>query len=171
LRGLGGRAEAALAGIDPRKLFALAATASGLLLIAWQSKLSFMADDWDFLLNRRGLSLDVLLRPHVDHIVVGPVAVYKAIQSTIGMEKLFPYALVSTAFFLASVVVLFIYLRRRAGAFSVRRPRQRGSPLIGLSLQRSISPRFRFSRCRRLPAARHSSSPGPAGDPSRTEAA
>ena len=81
-------------------------------------RLSFTADDWDFLLNRRGLSLDVLLRPHVDHIVLGPVAVYKAIQSALGMEKLFPFALVSTAFFLASVVTLFVYLRRRAGAGS-----------------------------------------------------
>ena len=98
LRRLEGRAEAALARIDPRPLFAVAATASGLLLIALQSQLSFTADDWDYLLNRRGLSLDVLLRPHVDHIVLGPVAVYKAIQSTIGMEKLFPYAMVSTAF-------------------------------------------------------------------------
>ena len=117
MRRLEGRAEAALARIDPRPLFALAATASGLLLIALQSQLSFAADEWDYLLNRRGLSLDVLLRPHVDHIVLGPVAVYKAIQSTIGMEKLFPYALVSTPVFLASVVVLFVYLRRRAGGW------------------------------------------------------
>lgn len=113
----GERAEAALARIDPRPLFALAATASGLLLIALQSRLSFAADEWDYLLNRRGLSLDVLLTPHVDHIVLGPVAVYKAIQSTIGMEKLLPYALVSTPVFLASVVVLFVYLRRRAGGW------------------------------------------------------
>jgi hypothetical protein len=117
LRRLEGHAEVALARIDPRKLFALAATASGLLLVAWQSKLSVTADDWDFLLYRRGLSLDVLLRPHVDHIVLGPLAIYKAIQSTLGMEKLFPYALVSTASFLASVVVLFAYLCRRAGGW------------------------------------------------------
>lgn len=114
---LEGRAEAVLAGIDPRKLFALAATASGLLLVALQSQLSFTADEWDYVLDRRGLSLDVLLRPHVEHIVLGPVAVYKVIQSTVGMEKLFPYALVSTVFFLASVTVLFVYLRRRAGGW------------------------------------------------------
>jgi hypothetical protein len=117
LRRLEGHAEAALARIDPRKLFALAATASGLLLIALQSRLSFAADEWPFLLNRRGLSLEVLLEPHADHIVLGPVMVYKAIQSTLGMEKLFPYALVSTPVFLASVVVLFVYLRRRAGGW------------------------------------------------------
>jgi hypothetical protein len=103
-----------MARTDPLPWFALAATVSGLLLIALQSRLSFTADEWDYLLTRRGLSLDVLLDPHVDHIALGPVTVYKAIQSTAGMEKLFPYALVSTASFLASVVVLFVYLRRRA---------------------------------------------------------
>ena len=117
MRRLGERAEAALARIDPRPVFALAAAASGLLLIALQSRLSFTADEWDYLLARRGLSLDVLLRPHVDHIVLGPVAVYKAIQSAIGMERLFPYALVSTTVFLASVVALFVYLRRRTGGW------------------------------------------------------
>ena len=55
-----------------------------------QSHLSFTADEWDYVLDRRGLSLDMLLRPHMDHIVLGPVAVYKVIQSIVGMEKLFP---------------------------------------------------------------------------------
>jgi hypothetical protein len=117
LRRLGEHAEAALARIDPRKLFALAATASALLLVALQSQLSFTADEWDYLLNRPGLSLDVLLRPHGEHIVLGPVSIYKAIQSTLGMEKLFPYALVSTTVFLASVVALFVYVRRRTGGW------------------------------------------------------
>ena len=35
-------------------MFALAATASGLLLIALQSQMSFAADEWDYVLNRRG---------------------------------------------------------------------------------------------------------------------
>ena len=54
MRRLGERAEAALARIDPRPVFALAATASGLLLIALQSQLSFATDEWDYVLNRRG---------------------------------------------------------------------------------------------------------------------
>jgi hypothetical protein len=33
------------------------------------------------------------------------------------MEKLFPYALVSTAVFLASVVALFVCVRRRTGGW------------------------------------------------------
>ena len=64
---------------------------------------------------RRGFNLDVLLRPHAEHILLAPTLIYKGIQATIGMEKLLPYAVVSTASFLASVVLLFLYLRRRVG--------------------------------------------------------
>jgi hypothetical protein len=99
--------------IDPRAALAVALTASGVLLLVWLSHLSFFGDDWDPLLYRRGFSLDVLLRPHAEHILLGPTLIYKAIQATIGMESLFPYAVVSTLSFLVSVVLLFLYLRRR----------------------------------------------------------
>ena len=91
----------------------MALTASGVLLLIWLSHLSFFGDDWDPLLYRRGFSLDVLLRPHAEHILLGPTLIYKAIQATVGMESLFPYAVVSTLSFLVSVVLLFFYLRRR----------------------------------------------------------
>jgi hypothetical protein len=109
------RAEAALDRIDPRVLFAAAVTGSGVLLLILLSHLSFSSDEWDYLLYRRGFNLDVLLRPHVQHIVLGPVLIYKAILATFGMGSLLPYAVVSTASFLASVALLFEYLRRRVG--------------------------------------------------------
>ena len=43
------------------------------------------------------------------------VAVYKALQATFGMDSLTPYAVVSTLVFIASVVLLFIWMRRRVG--------------------------------------------------------
>jgi hypothetical protein len=109
------RAEAALDRFDPRVLLAVALAASGVLLLVLLSHLSFFGDDWDPLLYRRGFNLDVLLRPHVEHILLGPTLIYKGIQATIGMESLIPYAIVSTASFLASVLLLFAYLRRHVG--------------------------------------------------------
>ena len=109
------RAEAALERIDPRALLAVAVAASGVLLLVLLSHLTFFGDDWDPLLLRRGFNLEVLLRPHGEHILLGPTLIYKGIQATIGMEKLLPYAVVSTASFLASAVLLFLYLRRRVG--------------------------------------------------------
>jgi hypothetical protein len=106
-------AEAVLDRIDPRAALAVALAASGTLLLVWLSHLTFFGDDWDPLLYRRGFSLDVLLRPHAEHILLGPTLIYKGIQATIGMESLLPYAVVSTASFLGSAVLLFLYLRRR----------------------------------------------------------
>jgi hypothetical protein len=102
--------------IDPATaLFAVATAASGVLLVVWQSNLTFFFDDWDPLIDRPGLSADVLLRPHSDHILLGTTLVYKTIQATIGMESLTPYAVASTSTFLLSVVLVFIYIRRRVG--------------------------------------------------------
>jgi hypothetical protein len=107
------RAEAALDRIDPRAALAVALAASGILLLVWLSHLTFSGDEWDPLLYRRGFSLDVLLKPHAEHILLGPTLFYKAIQATFGMGSLLPYAVVSTLSFLASVVLLFLYLQRR----------------------------------------------------------
>ena len=41
--------------------------------------------------------------------------VYKTIQATIGMESLLPYAVASTTAFLLSVVLVYVYVRRRVG--------------------------------------------------------
>ena len=109
------RAEAALDRIDPRALLAVAVAASGILLLVLLSHLTFFGDDWDPLLFRRGFNLDVLLRPHAEHILLAPTLIYKGIQATIGMESLVPYAVVTTGSFLASAVLLFLYLRARVG--------------------------------------------------------
>jgi hypothetical protein len=99
----------------PTALFIVAAAASGVLLVALQSHLTFVFDDWDPLLERRAWSAHDLLRPHLDHILLGTTVVYKAIQETIGMESLVPYAVASTSVFLLSAALLFIYIRRRVG--------------------------------------------------------
>lgn len=101
----------------PTILLLLAVGLSGTLLLALISKLTFLIDDWDFLLHRRGLSVEVFLKPHAEHISIIPVAIYKAIQAGIGMESLAPYGVVSTSAFLLSAVLLFAYLRRRCGGW------------------------------------------------------
>ena len=99
----------------PTAIFIVAAAISGVLLLVWQSDLTFFFDEWDPLLHRRGFNADGLLRPHIDHILLATTLVYKAIQATIGMENLVPYAIVSTTTFLVSVVLLFVYVSRRVG--------------------------------------------------------
>jgi hypothetical protein len=92
-----------------------ATIASGVLLIAMQSHLTFFIDEWDLLLHRRGFSANAFLDPHAEHIVLAATIVYKTIQATLGMDSLAPFGVVSTAAFLASAVLLFVYIRRRVG--------------------------------------------------------
>lgn len=104
----------------PRKnpaavIFAVALAASGALLLILGSRLTFFLDDWEVLLYRRGFTEQAILSPHGEHILVGPVLVYKALLATFGMSSALPFRVVSTAMFLISVVLLFVYLRRRVG--------------------------------------------------------
>ncbi len=96
-------------------LFAIAGISSGVLLLALQSHLSFVGDDWDFLIYRRGFSVGTFLEPHNEHISIIPVAVYKLLLSIFGMGSALPFQIASTSLFLLSSVLLFIYLRSCIG--------------------------------------------------------
>ena len=89
--------------------------ASACLLLYLGSKLTFLLDDWEFLLYRQGFDADAILKPHGEHIVVLPVLIYKALQATVGMGSALPYRGVSVALFLISAALLFVFLRRRVG--------------------------------------------------------
>src|SRR5262249_53104513 len=96
-------------------LLAAAVAASGALLLVLGSRLTFLLDDWEFLLYRPGVSAHSVLDPHNEHIVVLPVLIYKAITATFGISSALPFRVASTALFLAGCVVLFFYLRTRVG--------------------------------------------------------
>lgn len=98
-----------------RVLLCLALAASGALLIVWQAHLTFLVDDWDLLILRPGFNAHVLLDPHARHLTLGPVLEYKAIQETFGMDSNLPYGAAATVSFLASVALLYVYVRRRVG--------------------------------------------------------
>jgi hypothetical protein len=103
-------------GKSPALLCLTAAVAcSGAYLLILQSHLTFYADDWGFLIDRRGFSASVFLDPHNDHIALIPVAIYKALLALFGMDSAMPFAIVSTLVFLLSAVLLFVYMRRRVG--------------------------------------------------------
>jgi hypothetical protein len=92
---------------------ACAASAATLLALGW--RLTFLLDEWVFLLDRREFEPDSFLSPHNEHIVVLPVAVYKTLVALFGMDSAVPFRIVSTAAFLVSVVLLYVWLRRRVG--------------------------------------------------------
>ncbi|HEX6667002.1 MAG TPA: hypothetical protein VF081_10465 [Solirubrobacterales bacterium] len=99
----------------PIVALALAVVASGILLISYDSQLTFIADDWMLLVKRHGWSADYFLHPFHGNIVAGPGVTYKLLQETFGMGSATPYYCLAIATFLASAVLLFVYLRRRVG--------------------------------------------------------
>lgn len=107
-------------GIDVGRLLAwgalgAAVVASAILILGLNSQLTFIADDWELLVARDGLSVATVFEPFHENIVVGPALVYKVLQGTFGMSSAMPFYVVSISLFLASAVLLFAYLRSRAG--------------------------------------------------------
>lgn len=94
---------------------AAAVAGAGAYLLILQSHLTFFADDWIFIIDRRGASVGAFLDPHNDHIALAPVAIYKALMALFGISSALPFQIVSTSVFLLSVVLLFVYVRRRVG--------------------------------------------------------
>ena len=96
-------------------LMATAVVASGVLLLHWLSRLTFWRDEWDFLLHRRSWNPGTFFHPFVEQLVAIPVLIYKVLVTAFGMGSAAPFQLVATALFLLSVVLLFVYVRRRIG--------------------------------------------------------
>lgn len=96
-------------------LFAAAVLTSGVVLLHYLHRLTFWRDEWEFLLHRRGAGLGVIFRPFVEQLLAIPVVVYKVLVRVFGMDSPFPFQLSFVTLLLLSVVLLFIYLRRRVG--------------------------------------------------------
>jgi hypothetical protein len=91
---------------------------SGVVIVALSSPISFLLDDWTYILYRRELSLDAFLEPANEHLVAAPVAIFKLLLETFGMgTTTLPFRLLATALFLPGAWFLFIWIRRRLGAW------------------------------------------------------
>lgn len=99
----------------PSLLLAAALVASAVLTLVITAEMTFFQDTWEFLINRRDLSLDALMEPHNEHIVVLPVAIEMLLIRIFGMSTATPEYVLLTVSLLATAVLLFVYLRRRVG--------------------------------------------------------
>ena len=105
---------------DPRLpwlLFGIGLAGAAALIWSMQSQLGFAYDEWDFLLGRGGSGVSVLLEPHHEHIAIAHVAVYRSLLEAFGMDSPRPFQVVSLLMFCGSAALVFVYLRRRVGAW------------------------------------------------------
>jgi hypothetical protein len=77
----------------------------------------FWFDEWAFVLGRRGGDLSTFLEPHNEHLSALPIAVYKLLLATAGMDDYGPYRLTVIGLHLLCVLLLFVYASRRIGGW------------------------------------------------------
>ena len=94
-RPFGPRAARALRTHAPELAFAAVLVLGAALVLVETRGLSFFADDWDFVVDRRGLSPDVLLRPHGPHLSLVPILVYKVLLQVFGGSSYLPFRMLA----------------------------------------------------------------------------
>jgi hypothetical protein len=96
---------------------AVAIAASAALLLGMDSHLTFIADDWELLVGRRGSGPDAFLAPFNGNIVLGPALIYRLLQTWFGIDSALPFYAFSVPLSLACGGLLFVCLRRRVDAW------------------------------------------------------
>jgi hypothetical protein len=86
------------------------------VFVLWETRGSyFWFDEWVWIADRRELSAASFLEPHNQHLSLLPVAIYRALFETVGLEHYLPYRLVHVATYLACGLAVFLYARPRVG--------------------------------------------------------
>jgi hypothetical protein len=97
-------------------LLAVLAIAGALtLFLTWQ--MTFYQDTWGFLLTRRNLSVEAVLAPHNEHIVVFPVLIEQLLLRVFGMTSARPEYVLAALGLVGTGALLSVYLRRRVGGW------------------------------------------------------
>jgi hypothetical protein len=86
-------------------------------LILWVGRhTGYFFDDWDFVLGRRTGGLSDFTNPHADHVVILPVAIYKASWAIFGDGAVWPLRTLCALFYLGCATLIFDLLRARCDA-------------------------------------------------------
>jgi hypothetical protein len=99
----------------PRLLLGAALLAAAVLILVLVRHLTYFADSWEFLMNRRHFTADAILQPHNEHIVAIPVLIMQVFLRIFGMTSAMPEFVVLVIGLSAVAALLFEYVRRRIG--------------------------------------------------------
>lgn len=94
---------------------AMALAAALILVFAWHT--TFYADTWEVLIERRHLSLDVLLKPHNEHLIVFPILINWIFLHVFGMSGDKPELILLVVMLCATAGLLYTYVERRMGSW------------------------------------------------------
>lgn len=99
----------------PLLLFVLAAAGAAALTLVLASKMTFYADTWELLINRRDPTVDTLLAPHNEHLIMIPVLIEQLSLRLFGMTSELPEYVLLTILLVATAGLLYVYVERRVG--------------------------------------------------------
>lgn len=100
-----------------RAAFALAATASGILLLAMTFGMTFFADEWAFIGDRSLGGIRTWWPPHNEHWVTLPVLVYRGLVEIVGIGSYVPYSIAVIAVHLVIAGFVYVLLERACGSW------------------------------------------------------
>jgi hypothetical protein len=90
--------------------------ALGALVVLVETRgMSFFGDDWDFVVDRRGTSPSVLLKPHGPHLSLIPILIYKTLLQVFGGGSYLPFRLLTAFDLVLLSLVLGMVARGRWG--------------------------------------------------------
>jgi len=103
------------AGLPAWWLLALICTGAAVLLAILGGRLTFFNDEWYIVLQRPGFDVDAILEPHNEHLIALVVVAYKGLIAVFGLESQLPQHLLLVCAVIALGIVVFVYVRERAG--------------------------------------------------------
>ena len=84
--------------------------------VLWETRGTyFWFDEWIWIAERRDFSASAFLEPHNQHLSLVPVAIYRLLFETVGLEHYWPYRALLVAGHLTCALMLFLYARPRVG--------------------------------------------------------
>lgn len=98
-------------------LLAVLLLVGGAVLLQWHRSIGLWGDEWGWLLVRDGFGARQLLMGHNEHLMVLPVIVYKLIGAVFEPGANEPLAVLSVAMQCLVTVLVFVFVRRRSGAW------------------------------------------------------
>lgn len=99
----------------PTLLLVAALACAVAMTLVLTSGMTFYQDTWDFLITRRDITVDTLLQPHNEHIVVFPILIEQLFLRVFGMSTALPEYILLSLFLTATALLLYVYVRRRVG--------------------------------------------------------
>jgi hypothetical protein len=99
----------------PVILLGAAMALSAVLIIGFTWHASFFGDTWELLLERRDPSVDALLKPHNEHLILFPVLISELLIHVFGMGNDHAEMFVLVAMLCATAGLLYAFVERRCG--------------------------------------------------------